>query len=378
MNAPPKVAVAGGSLGGLMAGLELLAAGADVHIFERSGRVLDDRGAGIVMQPHTLRILTERCGLDEAQTGTWLRYRQYLDQSGEVSSHQAMPQLMTSWGLLYRAFRTAFPTERYHEEQPLVSFAGSERGVKAAFGSADAGSFDLLIGADGSRSFIRNQLLPEIAPRYAGYVAWRGVVPESEASESLLLTFADHFTFQQMRHSHILCYLIPGPSGERESGKRRINWVWYWNVPEKELSEALTGRDGKVHEFSLPPGQVREEALAAQAAIVEGMLSPQFQELWKATKEPFIQPILDLAVNKMVFDRTILLGDAAFIPRPHTAGSTAKAAMNAISLGKALASHPGDIDSALRSWEPSQLQLGRQLEFQGTTLGNRSQFGHSH
>jgi 2-polyprenyl-6-methoxyphenol hydroxylase-like FAD-dependent oxidoreductase len=375
MNAPPRVAIAGGSLGGLMAGLELLAAGADVHVFERSGRVLADRGAGIVMQPDTLRILMERCGLDEDKTGTWLRYRQYLDRSGEVSSHQAMPQLMTSWGLLYRAFRNAFPAERYHEERPLVSFTDEEDGVKASFGDAGAASYDLLVGADGSRSFIRQQLLPQIAPRYAGYVAWRGVVPEGDASESLLRAFDDHFTFQQMQGSHILCYFIPGPAGELEHGKRRLNWVWYWNVPESELSALLTGRDGKEYDFSLPPGQVGEQAITAQGAIAERVLSPQFQELWRATQEPFIQPILDLAVDRMVFGRTILLGDAAFIPRPHTAGSTAKAATNAISLGEALASHPESIGSALRSWEPSQLELGRQLEFQGMTLGDRSQFG---
>jgi 2-polyprenyl-6-methoxyphenol hydroxylase-like FAD-dependent oxidoreductase len=377
MSAAPKVAIAGGSLGGLMAGLELLAAGADVQVFERSGRALDDRGAGIVMQPQTLNILSERCGLDEDQSGTWLRYRQYLDHSGAVSSHQAMPQLMTSWGLLYRAFRKAFPAERYHEEQPLRSFVDEGNGVKASFGNADADFYDLLIGADGSRSFIRHQLLPEVSPRYAGYVAWRGVVPESEASESLIRTFDDHFTFQQMQSSHILCYLIPGPLGELKRGQRRINWVWYWNVPESDLPELLTGRDGKTYDFSLPPGQVAERILATQAATAERVLSPQFQELWRATEEPFIQPILDLAVNQMVFGRTVLVGDAAFIPRPHTAGSTAKAAMNAISLGAALAAHPKSITSALGSWEPSQLELGRQLEFQGITLGNRSQFGRS-
>jgi 2-polyprenyl-6-methoxyphenol hydroxylase-like FAD-dependent oxidoreductase len=167
--------------------------------------------------------------------------------------------------------------------------------------------------------------------------------------------------------------LIPGPAGELERGERRINWVWYWNVPESELSELLTGRDGRSYDFSIPPGQVGEHAIAAQDATAERVLSPQFLELWRATKEPFIQPILDLAVDRMAFGRTILLGDAAFIPRPHTAGSTAKAAMNAISLGAALAAHPEGIGVALRSWEPSQLEYGRQLEFQGKALGDRSQ-----
>jgi 2-polyprenyl-6-methoxyphenol hydroxylase-like FAD-dependent oxidoreductase len=156
-----------------------------------------------------------------------------------------------------------------------------------------------------------------------------------------------------------------------------MNWVWYWNVPESGLSELLIGRDGREYDFSLPPGQVGKQAHGAQSEIAERVLSPQFQELWRATQEPFIQPILDLAVNRMVFGRTIILGDAAFIPRPHTAGSTAKAAMNAISLGAAMASYPESISLALRSWEPSQLELGRQLEFQGTTLGNRSQFAKS-
>jgi 2-polyprenyl-6-methoxyphenol hydroxylase-like FAD-dependent oxidoreductase len=288
-----------------------------------------------------------------------------------------MPQMMTSWSLLCRAFRAAFPVERYHEERPLVSFTGEENGVKASFGGAGCKSYDLLVGADGSRSFIRRQLLPQVVPRYGGYVAWRGVVPESEAGESLLGVFVDHFTFQQMEGSHILCYLIPGLSGELERGKRRMNRVWYWNVPESGLSELLSGRDGRAYDFSLPPGQVGEPAIAAQGAIAKWVLSPQFKELWKATREPFIQPILDLAVDRMVFGRTILLGDAAFIPRPHTAGSTAKAAMNAISLGEALASHAEGINSAVRSWAPSQLELGRQLEFQGTSLGDRSQFGWS-
>jgi hypothetical protein len=47
---------------GLAAGLELRAAGLRVSVHERSERVLDDRGAGIVMQSDTQQLLSERCG----------------------------------------------------------------------------------------------------------------------------------------------------------------------------------------------------------------------------------------------------------------------------------------------------------------------------
>ena len=80
-----KSVIAGGSLGGLMAGLELRAAGLPVSIHERSERVLDDRGAGIVMQPETQQVLIERCGLLQEETGVWLQYRQYLARTENLS-----------------------------------------------------------------------------------------------------------------------------------------------------------------------------------------------------------------------------------------------------------------------------------------------------
>lgn len=95
-------------------------------------------------------------------------------------------------------------------------------GVIAHFEEANPVQRDMLVGAGGSGSFVRQQLMPEVRPRYAGYVAWRGVVPESSASPNLIKTFVDCFTFQQMKRSHILCYLIPGADGETEAGKRRL------------------------------------------------------------------------------------------------------------------------------------------------------------
>jgi 2,6-dihydroxypyridine 3-monooxygenase len=216
------------------------------------------------MQAEIEIFLTQYAGLKPEQTGVMLKYRRYLNRQGIAESYQKMPQRMTAWGLIYRALRSTFPDANYHQGVALDGFSQTVHGVTAKFDGADELNADLLIGADGSRSFVRQRLMPEVKPRYAGYFAWRGVVPESSATTLLLETFVDHFTFQQMDHSHILCYFIPGAEGETELGKRRINWVWYWNVPEAELPELMTGVDGRKQDFSVPPGQVRDECLNKQ------------------------------------------------------------------------------------------------------------------
>ena len=65
---------------------------------------------------------------------------------------------------------------------------------------------------------------------------------------------------------------------------------------------------------------------------------------------------------------------AAFVPRPHTAASTAKAAANALALADCLTDTGGDVVEALRRWEPDQMELGERLRDYGRRLGNRSQF----
>ena len=104
------------------------------------------------------------------------------------------------------------------------------------------------------------------------------------------------------------------------------------------------------------------------------ILPPPFLRLVEATAEPFVQTIHDLAVPRMAFGRVCLTGDAAFVPRPHTAASTAKAAANALALADCLTAAGGDVVEALRRWEPGQLAYGQQLKVHGQRLGNRSQF----
>ena len=191
----------------------------------------------------------------------------------------------------------------------------------------------------------------------------------------LPLSLQARFVFYQFPNSHILEYVIPGEHESLVPGLRRFNWVWYVNYDEaNELPRILTDRENKRRDYSVPPGMLAPAVEQEMRAYADTVLAPPFQKLVAATQEPFVQAILDLGVPQMTFGRVALVGDAAFIPRPHTAASTSKAAANAIALADALIKYNHDVTKALPAWEPLQIAYGRQLMASGQQLGNHSQF----
>src|SRR5207302_7025464 len=119
---------------------------------------------------------------------------------------------------------------------------------------------------------------------------------------------------------------------------------------------------------SLPPGAVREPFVERLRKDAED-LPPQIAEVVVKTPEPFVQPIVDVEVPRMAFGRACLIGDAAFVARPHAAAGTAKAAADAWALAEAMAQAGADVPSALLRWEAGQLALGRQLVARVKDLG---------
>ncbi|MCL7416432.1 MAG: manganese catalase family protein [Halalkalicoccus sp.] len=115
------------------------------------------------------------------------------------------------------------------------------------------------------------------------------------------------------------------------------------------------------------PGDLRGEVERELRAAAEGF-PDEFSRLVGETEKPFVQTIYDLSVPEMAVDRVCLLGDAAFVARPHTAAGTAKAAADAIDLGRALEGHAG-LESALERWEEKRLAAGRRLVRKGIRMG---------
>jgi 2-polyprenyl-6-methoxyphenol hydroxylase-like FAD-dependent oxidoreductase len=111
--------------------------------------------------------------------------------------------------------------------------------------------------------------------------------------------------------------------------------------------------------------------LAEIRARALGEVHPRLAELVAATPEPFLQTIVDIGVSRTVFGRACLLGDAAFVVRPHTAAAAAKAADDAMSLAAAIHRAGRNVDAALAGWQASQIERGQELLQYGVALGQR-------
>lgn len=369
MAEPLRVVVVGGSLGGLTAALVLSEIGCDVEVFERSPAALDSRGAGIVLHPLTERYLVAVRGVPVDRFATRASVLRYLDRRGRTLHESPVNYRFTAWNTLYRELLEAFPQGRYHLGETMTGVAGAT--VRFAGGRSETA--DLVVCADGLRSTARACLLPGVEPVYAGYLGWRGMLAESELSRRSRADLGDAIVYHLAPGGHVLTYPIPGPDGSSAPGRRLLNFVWYRNLLEAELPGVLTGADGAARELSVPPGQVQPRLLEELRAAAAD-LPPAIGELVRRAPEPFIQEIVDIETPRMAFGRVCLLGDAAFVARPHAAAGTAKAAADAWALRDALHAHP-DPDTALAAWERRQLAVGRALLDRVRAMGETSQFG---
>ncbi len=366
----PRVAVAGGSIGGLTAALALRSIGCEVDVYERASAPLEGRGAGIVLHPETVRWPTGPGGHPVGEISTPCRALRYLARDGSIAYERPADLRFTAWNTLYRSLLADFGEERYHRGA-LVAAAG-DGGVRLASGAA-AGA-DLVVAADGSDSTVRRGLLPEARWRPAGYAGWRGTVDEEHLSAQAVAAIADAVTYHAAPGTHIVLYLIPDAGGEVATGRRRANYVWYRNLDEAG-QDALLGDGAGGRRMSVPPGAVPPEAVAELRDAARATLPPQLAEVVTATEQPFVQAIGDLESPRMAVGRVAILGDAAFVARPHAAAGTAKACADGWALGEALAEAGGDVDRALAAWEPARLEAGRGLVARAARNGDRSQFG---
>jgi 2-polyprenyl-6-methoxyphenol hydroxylase-like FAD-dependent oxidoreductase len=364
-----RVLIVGGSLGGLMVANLLHRAGHDVQVLERSAQSLDGRGAGIVTHASLLDTL-QACGVVLDDTlGVPVAARVVLDREGEAQCRWDYPQVLTSWGRLYALLRAALPDSLYRSGAPVSSVQQDSEGVAALLPNGEMLLADLLLACDGIRSTVRAQLAPMVQPDYAGYVAWRGVCDEASLSRRTCDTVFEQFGFGLPAREQMIGYPVAGEDNHCEVGRRRWNFVWYRPAAAGDaLAALMTDADGHHHADGIPPQQVSWRQIATMRADARALLAPQFAEIVEKTAVPFLQPIFDLVSDRLAFGRIALLGDAAFVARPHVGMGVTKAADDAMALAQALAAH-GATPHALQAYEARRLAPSAAVVERGRLLG---------
>jgi 2-polyprenyl-6-methoxyphenol hydroxylase-like FAD-dependent oxidoreductase len=371
-----RAAVVGGSVGGLCAAIALRHVGCHATVHEQAPHGQQGRGAGIVLHPDLASFLErhEIAAPDDVAVPSARRIE--LDRAGDVVEAEETRQWMTSYDALVGGLHSALDGGAYRTGTRVTGVSDDGRTLEVEDG--DPVTADLVVAADGAGSTLRGRLAPDVAPAYAGYVAWRGLCGEADLPHRAADTLAGAFAFFTDPEAapfptQMLSYLVPGPGGELEPGRRSLNWVWY--QPVADLAAHLSDGDGHVHEWSLPAEAMTSAAVARRRELAGERLPELYAELVAATASPSVQAITDLASSRCVFGRTAVIGDAAFVPRPHTAYGSAKAAMDADALAAAVREHDGDVDAALAAWEPDALARGRRVVDEGVRLGTKFGLG---
>ncbi len=388
-----RILISGGSLSGLLHAYLLGGEGHTVSVYEKVAEDLSSRGGGIAAQTPLWRVLEQAGLLDPGaeRPGVHLHERVVFEHDGSSKAKRPQEQTVTSWDTLYRLLHEAVPADRYHQHREVAAVEQDEQSASLLFADGSRETGDLVIAADGAGSPLRRQLLPGYEPTYAGYVAWRGLVPEDLLPGEARAALGERMTFYTPPGEQILVYPVPGPNGETNPGKRRFNFVWYRPAPEGELLDTwLLGEDGTQYRGSIPPPAIAKSTIQAIRGDAERLLPPAMRALVLATESPFLQLISDLCSPRFVFGRTVVVGDAAVLPRPHPGAGTTKAFEDAWTFhsivrarlgaaGEPAWSDPKAVAAALSDYEQARLEAARavweQSRFLGTHLAPRNAGG---
>jgi 2-polyprenyl-6-methoxyphenol hydroxylase-like FAD-dependent oxidoreductase len=363
-----KIAIVGGSIAGCAAAIALGRAGADVHVFERSGSALKDRGSGIAI-PTVLRdqlVAADYLPSDYPCCVATRRWWTLEDGTpgGKIAWDQTGSGVTNNWGVLWRSLRQRVDDRLYHDGCSLRGISEDDDGVELTFGDGQVKRFDLVVGADGYRSTVRIALHPESKPQFAGYLMWRGTYKESRVVDRGLIDRMDAAQAVLgclFEGGHGVLYMIPDFDDRVEPGCRCVNWVIYTSTPA-----GLDFQDPT----SLPPGSVPPELYAHLEGIVARHYPPEQQALIRLSPidEVSIQPIYDQLAASFVGRRSLLIGDAAAITRPHTGSGATKALQDALALERIAKAAP-DLQTMLKQYDEERFAAGRSLVEMGRRIG---------
>ncbi len=335
-----KITIIGAGLGGLTAGLALLKKGFDVTILEQAAE-LKEIGAGVQLGPNATGVLF-RLGLGDAlesiasepagkRVRLWNTGQIWpLFDLGTVSREAyGYPYLTVHRADLLQVLADGVRRLKGDAIRLSVKVGGLTQhagGVSVQTGSGESIESDLVIGADGVHSRIREALFGPDAPRYSGVMAWRGVVEASSLPEHMREPYGSNWVGPG---AHVVQY--PLRNGEL------VNFVG-----------AVEGNRWDVESWSEKGSH--EECLNDFKGWHDDV-----HTLIKAIKTPFkwVLKVRD-PMPKWSRDRVTLLGDACHPTLPFLAQGAAMAIEDGYMLARALEKYSDTPTLAFERYEEAR------------------------
>ncbi len=357
-----RALIVGGSIGGVFAAALLRSTGWDVTVFECARGNLGDRGAGIGTREELFTVM-RRVGVKfDPGIRVDVIGRTGLDRSGATVLEFPVRSITSGWTQIWQPLRDSLPEGCYRSGMTLVRVEQDASSVTARFEDGSSETGDLLLGADGPLSAVRSQFLPELSPTYAGYVAWRGVASPDRIDPQTHPLLLNRMVFGFPDGELMLSVPMPATPGSHEPG--RCHFVWFRPMTEPALG-TLCDSQGRWNGAWIMQRNLRPAALDMLRRHAEALLAPQLAALVANASQIILQPIYDLESPQIVFGRVALLGDAAFVARPHVATGVMKAALDAERLADALADVEGPLDAALARYDHERRMFGKWLVERG-------------
>ena len=354
-----KAIIVGGGVGGLTTALMLHARGIDCEIFEQADSIRE-LGVGINTLPHAIRELKD-LGLLERLDAVAIRTYElfYANRFGQTVWHELrgtdagfdVPQFSIHRGklqnVIYQAVRARLGETRVHPGHRLGAFQQDESGVTAFFFDRSGSHIrtaqgDVLIGADGIHSLVREKLFPNEGPaHWNGTMLWRGATdwPQFMTGRSMIIAGG-------MEAKFVLYPIAAGSAPDR----RLTNWavmakVSDGGVPPRKEDWSRPGRwdDLRPHlaRFRLPYVDV-------------GHLIEATGEFWE-------YPLCDRdPLPRWSDSRVTLLGDAAHPMYPVGSNGASQAILDARCLADRLVSADNPVH-ALWAYEQERLPMTAQI-----------------
>lgn len=335
-----RVLILGGGIGGLAVALALRQFGFDAHVYEQA-HALGEVGAGVAISPNAVRVL-HRLGLAEPlrTVGVVSHSLDTRDwESGSLLGRVPLADAaVTRWGApfyhlhradLHNALRAALGDEHITVGACGVAVEQSDNGVTVHFADGRVASGDVLIGADGIHSMVRDHVAGPDQAIWSRQISWRGLAPASVGREIGLEM--RHHSFWGPRKQFVCFYVAAG---------RMVNWVGNTQSDDNWQQESWSARGN------------RSDALK----LFEGW-HPEVGALIAGTEQVFKWALFDRPpLATWTRGCVTLLGDAAHPMLPYMAQGASQSIEDAFVLARCLADDPDDPRRAMETYVSCRLE----------------------